>query len=94
MYAKVYLRAKRHCTSNILLDMGWAKCYNGLSFMESKTFTANVEVKDIPTEANRIINALCKLDGKPKWKHIRQAIIDYAEKHRSTAIRLLGGDRT
>ena len=44
-----------------------------------KLLNLNVEIKDLPAEANRILNTHAMITGKFKWQVIREALIFYAE---------------
>ena len=61
--------------------------------MVADTYTANVEIRNLPLEANRVINALSKLTGKTKATLIREALVEYANNHRGDIVRLAGPDR-
>lgn len=41
----------------------------------------NIEVKDLPVSVNRILNVLATIKGVKKSEIIREALIEYAEKH-------------
>ena len=41
----------------------------------------NIEVKDLPLEVNRVLNILSTIKGIKKSEIIREALIEYAEKH-------------
>lgn len=46
------------------------------------TYDANVRIKDLPRRTDNIINALAAVQGRMKWELIKDAIIEYAEKHK------------
>lgn len=48
----------------------------------------NILIRDLPDEADRTINTLATLRGKRKWEVVREALIEYHEKHRSDIARL------
>ena len=49
---------------------------------EPKTYTANVRVRDLPVHVNNMLDAIATAQGRPKWAVVRDALIEYAEKHR------------
>lgn len=61
--------------------------------MAPDRYTANIEIKDLPRETNRILDTIVKLRGKYKWEVVREALIEYAERHKKDIITLVGQDR-
>ena len=53
-----------------------------LAKMDETTYDANVRIQDLPRSADRIIGALALLTGRNKWEVVRDALIEYAERHR------------
>jgi hypothetical protein len=46
-----------------------------------QTYDANVRVRELPRKSDRIINTIAARRGVNKWEVIRDAIVEYAEKH-------------
>jgi hypothetical protein len=53
-----------------------------LTKMDETTYDANVRIQDLPRSADRIIGALALLTGRNKWEVVRDALIEYADRHR------------
>jgi len=49
----------------------------------------NIEIKDLPASANRVLDLMSALTGKRKWEIVRDALIEYAENHRKDLARLV-----
>ena len=49
----------------------------------------NVLIRNLPQETDKLLNALATLRGKTKWEVIREALIEYGEKHRSDINKLV-----
>ena len=48
----------------------------------------NILIRDLPPECDRTLNTLATLRGKRKWEITREALIEYAEKHRQDITKL------
>ena len=46
------------------------------------TFETNVRIRQLPRSANAILSALAHTRGVMKWELIRDALVDYAERHK------------
>lgn len=51
-------------------------------------FNLNIQVKNLPVETNRILDALCRLRGLKKHQLITEALVEYAKRHRTDFIAL------
>lgn len=51
--------------------------------MNEEVYTANVRIKDLPKLTDRIITTLAILRDVDKWEIVREALNEYAEKHKS-----------
>lgn len=49
--------------------------------MASSTVNVNVEIRGLPLNVNRILNALARIRGTTKRVIVREAMIEYANKH-------------
>jgi hypothetical protein len=45
------------------------------------TVNVNIEIRALPLSANRILNALARIRGTTKRIIVREALIEYAERH-------------
>lgn len=39
-------------------------------------------IRDLPAEADKILNVLASVRQQPKWMIVRDALIEYAKRHR------------
>jgi predicted DNA-binding protein len=46
-----------------------------------RTYTRNIEIKDLPMATNNILNTLARLRGSTKIVIVREALIEYARNH-------------
>lgn len=46
------------------------------------TYEANIRVRDMPRAADRILSTLAGIRGVTKWEIIRDALVEFAEKHK------------
>jgi predicted DNA-binding protein len=45
------------------------------------TIDVNIEIRGLPLSANRILNALARIRGTTKRIIVREALVEYANKH-------------
>ena len=46
-------------------------------------------IRDLPNETNRTLSTLATLRGKRKWEIIREALIEYADRHRLDIVKFV-----
>jgi len=39
-------------------------------------------IRDLPAEADKILNVLASVRQQPKWMIVRDALVEYAKRHR------------
>lgn len=47
-----------------------------------ETYTRHIEVRDLPIASNNLLNTLARIRGIPKWKLVREALVEYVERHK------------
>lgn len=52
-------------------------------------YDINVLIRDLPEDADNIINTIALLRGKRKWEITREALIEYADRHKVEIARLV-----
>ena len=49
---------------------------------ETETYNANIRIRDLPRAADRLVDLLASYHGKLKWEIVRDAIVEYTERHK------------
>jgi len=59
----------------------------------TETFNLNVEIRDLPIEANKVLDIIARLRGIRKRDVIRQALVEFADRHQKEFLHLLKESR-
>lgn len=58
--------------------------------MPSDTFNLNIEIADLPKDVNIVIEMLRAARGVTKKAIIREALIEYAQRHKGDIVKQVG----
>ena len=59
--------------------------------MNDETYEANVKVRNLPRSVDGILGMLASHHGKLKWEIVRDALMEYAERHKHEITESLRG---